>query len=82
MEGERLESIASPVALGGISWGRMGGLLQHGHPGLHKGLSDKEINFWRWPKAGVQQLKEQGKRPAISWSFPVDLLTSAMPHVT
>lgn len=38
--------------LGGISWEVMGGPP---HAGQAKGPSNREINFWRWSKAGAQK---------------------------
>lgn len=42
--------------LGGISWGLLGGVL---HAGQTKGPSDREINFWRWPKVGAQKYESK-----------------------
>lgn len=78
MEGERLESIASPAAPGGISWGVVGGLLHAGQTKVHP---TEELISGGGQKQVPRNVKEQGGHPTLPPSFLVDLPTSPVPHV-
>lgn len=55
---------------GGISRRIMRGLP---YPGQTKGPSDREMNFWRWPKAGAQECEGARQVSVLPARSPVDL---------